>query len=292
MDSFVIILLDYKEKNMYYFHNEQAFLSVYTRQKLMSGHLPVITKAELKSAAQKVYCKNCKAFKFDNLTLLSEKFEDTSKIVGFNKGKAFTITKESLHPTYQFVDFTTKYDERIYFGSDDNNVDKIPGATIAQCDEQSKNVAALATEYIVDRVAQKYIAKEIDNGHWSCQMSKTSYIFKDDLGRTLNLGGTKKCFADFYIHTYRMIACMTMASNGKLEISSNKGGTLAYNNFKRVVAPFPLFDESSTELFVQNRQKGFHVKIDGENVTADGKTLVKLAPQTSALAACAELFSN
>ena len=273
---------------MYYFHNEQAFLSVYTRQKLMSGYLPVITKAELKSAAQKVYCKNCKAFKFDNLMLLSEKFEETSKIVGFNKGKAFAVTNEALHPTYQFVDFTTKYDEKIYFG-EYKNIEKIPALNIAQCNEQSKQVAALATEFIVDSVAQKYIEKEIDDGKWPCQMSKTSYIFKDDLGRVLNLGGTKKCFADFYIHTYRMIACMTMANNGKLEISSNKGGTLAYNNFKRVIAPFPLFDESSTELFVQNRQKGFHVKIDGENVTADGKILVKLAPQTSPIAACARL---
>lgn len=250
---------------MYYYDNEEAFLSVYTAEKLLKGGEPVITQQELQIALKKFlksfyYSDNLskiKNFKFDDLQELAKNFQKRASENRSWLKPCFVFENDKLYPTYNFFDFTnTTHGEFLGFLCDEryNKFEtQIIADGIVKCDETVKKTAKLAARYITEYFAAKYIEKEEKRGRWPNHLTDISCIFKDDLGRALKLKGTKEYFTEFNGHVYLMLGSMLNANAGELMLTDKKKGTLDYNNLKRILVAYPTFDELCSPYYSEGR---------------------------------------
>jgi hypothetical protein len=127
--------------------------------------------------------------------------------------------------------------------------------------KKSKQIAA----YIVNDLVERYLDDQIECKCWPDQCRDISeFIFDKDLGSIINVKGTRSNFLGLYKNAVCVIAnlCKTHET---FEISNNEDNCLAYNNFLKIVGPFPFIRDyiySSYEL----RNKEIIIKVNSDYV--------------------------
>lgn len=229
---------------MYWYEGEEAFLSVYMAEKLANGGEPFVTSQELQRALadfksswryREQYDKYTNNFDFEDLEALADKFQTAARESRSWLNPCFVCQNGRLYATYSFYDFVNKYQAELknFFMGYEFPKTSRPHDKLVGVSEENKKLARLAALYITKAFATKYIAKEVEDGRWPKHLDEISYIFSKDLGRVLELPGTKDYFVKFYGTTYENLAEMIQQNNGKLSLSSTRGGDLEFNNFAR-----------------------------------------------------------
>lgn len=142
-------------------------------------------------------------------------------------------------------------------------------------------MARLGAKYLTEYFAKKYIDSEVAEGRWPRHLTDLSFIFEKDLGKILQLKGTKEFFADFYNHLYFAIATLTDKYHGHLKLTDQKAGDLAFNNLKRMLSGYPTFERMITSGYLDkgsNKPKKFALEIKGGIVKVNENVLIDHDP--------------
>ena len=274
---------------MSYCNCEEEFLSVYTATKLIRGGKPEISSEELEAVRNEfmlsVYCndsliKPLANLNFSDLESINEKFQQkASKHRSWLK-PCFTYENGKLYPTYTFSDYTqTTNGEFIGFLADgrfNNSILTDPiDSNIFNADIKHLPTAQTIADYFTQVFAKKYINMEIDNRKWPIHMDDISNIFDKDLGKILELQGTKEYFDNFNKQVLGSVANLLTENNGNLILSDKKAGDLKFNNFRRIIAPIRLLDRlyctSHNDIVGETH---FDISIENNNIKCYEQTLV------------------
>lgn len=270
-----------------YYNSEEDFLSVYTAAKLIRGGKPVISKEELEAVREEflrsVYCsdnliKPLANLNFNDLQEINERFQQKASENRSWMKPCFVYYDEHLYPTYAFFDYTqTNYGEFLSFLFDGRYQNSIP-LDIIDCEDANYNSmyipnAKKIADYITKHFAKQYIDIETQAGRWPRHMRDISYIFKNDLGATLELPGTKECFQQFRKQALISIAILLTEGNGKLILSDKKYGDLKYNNLKRILNNIPAFERMCSASWIKGQSK-FDISIQDDKIKCNETTLV------------------
>ena len=229
------------------------FLSHYTAHKLQNGGDPVLTARELNYAANNfinsIYRGKNTAIDhlcFDDLAAVAGAWQDHANRLDPDAKVGFRVVGDALLPTYDFHHLGGKTAKVLtaYF----NHAPLLCMAPTATAHRPVSKLARLtataAADYVTDYLAQAYIERERQVGHWPCHLTDLRNLYHDDLARTLRLAGDKKYFRNFrQTATAYLAQLATDADDGVVRLTDQVGGTLAYNNFRRLTKQFTLLDE-------------------------------------------------
>lgn len=227
-----------------WFESEAAFLSKYTAKKLESGGNPIISVEELQSTIKGFessylfndFYKDIKNFKFDDLEKLTADFQKkASENIPWLQ-PCFVIKEGKLLPTYNFFDFAeSEGGLAIYLNSLNFGKASFDAKDAVGVDEKTKKVAGAVATYLKEVYAKKYIEQQVNFQFWPIHLQDLSNIFDKDLGKILELEGTKQFFNGFSEKAYQALAALLRQNKGNLLMQSNVEGNLAFNNLKRVI---------------------------------------------------------
>lgn len=233
------------------------FLSHYTAHKLQNGGEPVITARELNYAANNfihsIYCGKTTAIdhlQFDDLSAVVATWQNYAKQLDPDAKAGFRVVGDALLPTYDFHHLGGKTAKVLttYF----NHAPLLCMAPTATTTHQPVTklthlAATAAADYVTDYLAKAYIESNCKTGHWPCHLTDLYNLYHEDLARHLHLPGDKKYFQNFrQTATEYLAQLVTTAPDGVVRMTDQVGGTLAYNNFRRLTKQFTLLDELST----------------------------------------------
>ncbi|MDD4706481.1 MAG: hypothetical protein PHS24_04665 [Bacilli bacterium] len=126
---------------------------------------------------------------------------------------------------------------------------------------KSKQIAA----YIVNDLMERYLEAQVESKRWPKQCRDVAeFIFDKDLGSIINVEGTKSNFLDLYKNAVCIIANL-YKTHDTFEISNNEYNCLAYNNFLRIVRPFPFI---RNEKYCSDKlgNKEIIIKVQGDDI--------------------------
>ena len=257
---------------MSFYNSEEEFLSIYTAFKLINGGAPVVSNEELISVRDRFlhtfYCpssivEDLKLLSFDNLQQINERFQQRVTSIRPKNMPCFVLKNDKLFPTYNFFDFTqTKnnpltsflLDERFMSFQDSVQLDSIIANKSYLI--SSRKVA----NFITDFFAKIYLDKEISNGKYPNAVKYNYNFFEEYIDNNLELKETKAFFEKFYNYVFVSVATLLSNNNGNLILSNNRFGNLKYNNMKRILNKFPLFERMYTT-YPDNRENKFDIII-------------------------------
>ncbi len=103
---------------------------------------------------------------------------------------------------------------------------------------KEKEIVTRVSAFLLREFMNKYIEYEISIGRWPKQCTDIhEFIFIKDLGKQINLEGTKERFATVYKNSLRVITDL-LEENHTISISNDKFNIGAYNNFLKIIEPF------------------------------------------------------
>lgn len=255
------------------------FLSHYTAHKLQNGGEPVITARELNYAANNfinsIYCgktAGVEHLQFDDLSAVATTWQEHANRWDSDAKAGFRVVGDALLPTYDFHHLGGKTAKVLttYF----NHAPLLCMTPTATTHRPVTNLARLnataAADYVTDYLARAYIESERQSGHWPCHLTDLYHLYHDDLARHLHLAGDKKYFRNFRNTATDYLAQLaTDAPDGVVRLTDQVGGTLAYNNFRRLTKQFTLLDNLCTANNKQQPTLQFRLLLrpDAVNVT-------------------------
>lgn len=259
--------------------DEVSFLSCFVAAKLQSGGEPWVSSEELRQAYND-FKKSWRAgnhikhFNFDDLETLGQEFQKRASqdSPSLEQKPYFEYKDGRLYVTYAFHDivkddlgafknFFCEYE----FKPSINKVD------IETCDKKTKSVAKATALYITKFLATSYINHQVEEKNWPKRLKDLSYIFTKDLGKTLELQGTKKYFVGFFGNTYENLLSLLKEQNGELVLSSIRGENLEFNNLARVISGYPKLD-GPQDVTTNETERNFRIRInDGHAVATESK---------------------
>ena len=275
-----------------FYNSEEDFLAIYTTEKLESGGEPIVTREELLKVIEEFskswfYHNNFSPilnFIFEDMERLAKKFQEKAD-KNRRIGPCFVANNDFLLPTYSFYNYTYENNSRLSafligkFQKDFKDT-KILYST-EHNNETTKKMARLGAKYLTEYFAKKYIDSEVAEGRWPRHLTDLSFIFEKDLGKILQLKGTKEFFADFYNHLYFAIVTLTDKYDGHLILTDQKAGDLAFNNLKRMLSGYPTFEHMITSGYLDkgsNKPKKFTLEIKGGIVKVNENVLIDHDP--------------
>ena len=146
------------------------------------------------------------------------------------------------------------------------------------CSEETKTAATIAAKYLTKYYAQKYIKQEEKSGRWPCHMTDISNIFKKDLGKTLELEGTREYFLKLYHHLRSGLAQLIEKENGRLLLNNYRCKNTEYMNLKHLLVGFSSIENLNSSGYYCLGETKFDLKIDNGFVKATESTLVYSDP--------------
>lgn len=275
---------------MSYYNTEEDFLAVYTSCKLKQGGLPVITAEELEEVREKfirsVYSSDninsyLQNLNFNNLEEINDKFyKKSSKNRSWQK-EGFILSGDKLYVTYDFFDYTDTYYGEFYnfLHSNRYKVIKKVGFNSASSSPTVENIedAKKIAMHLTNVFMQRYILKEIESGRWPVHMKTTESISKKDLGKVLELKGTKAYFTNFYNSIVQDLAGILSETGGNIAFSDKKAGNLKYNNLKRLLSKCPMFFEFVKDGYNEGESK-FDIEVKNGKIKCTQTTLTSTDP--------------
>ena len=279
---------------MSYYNSEEEFLSVYTKVKLVKGGKPVITKEELTNVRDEFllseFSSNYESdpisnFNFSDLQAINERFQNRASKNCNHLKPCFNYKNGKLYPTYAFYDFTeTTHGEFLSFFGLERYKHLIPTEPI-KCNNQNQEQlkpylpnAKKVADYITETFAQKYIDKEVELRRWPIHMQDTTSIFTKDLGKALELPGTKANFQKFNHYAQNAIAVLLKEGQGNLMLSDCEYGNLEFNNLKRILSVAPVLENLCTSSFYKKGHSKFNIAIKDGQIKCNERTLVDYDP--------------
>lgn len=271
---------------------EEEFLSVYTKMKLVKGGNPVINREELEAVRDEFsgFCsrnsaESIRKLDFTDLQAINEKFQEKASRNRSWLKPCFEYKNNQLYPTYQFYDFTdTTYGEFMSFFAHEQYKHLLPAAPI-KCNHQDKEQlkpylysAKKVADYLTETFAQKYIDKEVELRRWPIHMQDTTSIFTKDLGKALELPGTKANFQKFNRYAQNAIAVLLKEGQGNLVLSEHEYGNLEFNNLKRILCVAPVLENLCTSSYYAKGQSKFNIMIKDGQIKCNERTLVDYDP--------------
>lgn len=105
--------------------------------------------------------------------------------------------------------------------------------------ERKKELATRISAFLLGELMNRYIEYNISIGRWPAQCTNIhEFIFEKDLGKQINLPGTKEKFVEVYNNCMEVITEL-MDSNTTFSISNDPFMIGPYGNFLKIINPFP-----------------------------------------------------
>lgn len=271
---------------------EEEFLSVYTKVKLVNGGKPVISREELETVRNEFseWClgssaESVRKLDFTDLQAINEKFQARASRNRSWLKPCFEFKNNQLYPTYQFYDFTdTTYGEFLSFFAYEQHKHLVSAAPI-KCNNQDQeqlkpylSTAKKVADYLTETFAQRYIEKEVKLRRWPIHLQDTKSIFTKDLGKALELPGTKANFQKFNRYAQNALATLLKDGQGNLVLSDHEHGNLEFNNLKRILCVSPILENLCTSSFYEKGQSKFNLVIKDGQIKCNERTLVDYDP--------------
>jgi len=278
--------------NYSYYNSEEEFLSAYTAAKLRNGGNPVITSKELNAVRDEfILCDSCSTnilrhiadFNFDDLQKINEKFQKKASVNRPWQKRCFEYKNGKLFPTYAFEDFTyTDYGTFVNFLQNDEHkhfikVEPIKGNVTKPEIKTYLPDAKRVADYVTEEFAQRYINMEIEKRYWPVHMKDLSSIFQKDLGKVLELPGTKANFHKFHQYAKNSIAILLSQGKGNLILSDKVGGNLAFNNLKRILSITPIL-EKLCDPYQSKGKNEFNITVNNNEIKVNETKLIDYDP--------------
>ena len=97
------------------------------------------------------------------------------------------------------------------------------------------NAADKIAKFMTNHYAKKYIEMEISDGNWPASKKEVSNIFDKDLGKALDLKGTKAYFDEFNSTLKKRLAVLISQNNGNLELCDIVEEKSKYSNVEKLL---------------------------------------------------------
>lgn len=105
--------------------------------------------------------------------------------------------------------------------------------------ERKKEQVTKISAFLLGELMNKYIDYNISIGNWPRQCTNIhEFIFEKDLGKQINLTGTKEKFIEVYRNCINVITDL-IENSDSFEISNDPSSIGPYNIFLKIINPFP-----------------------------------------------------
>lgn len=246
--------------------SEAEFASAYLSYKLERGGAPFASQDELLGAALAFANTHgygecfpkLKKFMFNDFATVTTQLQDLISNENGDAKKVGVIRYgNKLLPTYDFRDIGDAASAVPFMHYLSHHEFPTPKEVNygAKINPQYRFNAAAGAEYLTDFLADKFAAYETEHGKGTVTTVQLNNGYANS-GQTLRAPENKAFFQGFNQVATRFLADLMTNNDGFAQISNQAGGNLAYNNWCRLLAGFPILQR-----FIRN------VDVDGKEFT-------------------------